>query len=256
MYATFTGPLQTRHHIRAALLIAGPDAAVSGALACHAYGLRYVPEPAATVVLIPESTRHRHAPYARLRRVTVMPEIREIAGIPTACPERAVLDVCRGMSSLRHVRALACEAVQRGLTTPDRLRGELGGARWKGSKLVRRALDDIAAGCRSAPECELRDVVRRSRILGEPRWNQVLPGSKQVIRPDACWEDARVVVEIDSVEWHRFGDAVEQTERRRALYAALGWTVVPISPRRLREEADTVVGEIEAAVTAGRARTG
>ncbi|NED99951.1 type IV toxin-antitoxin system AbiEi family antitoxin domain-containing protein [Phytoactinopolyspora halotolerans] len=255
VYATFTGPLQPRHHLRAALLTTGDGGVVSGAMACRAYGLRYVPETAETVVLIPERSRRRTTPFVVVRRTTKMPESRDIAGIPTASPEQAVLDVCRGMSSLRDIRALLCEAVQRGLTTPDRILTMLGDARWKGSGLVRRSLDDLTAGCRSAPECELRDLVRRSTVLIEPRWNALLPGTMHRIRPDACWPEARVVVEIDSAEWHRFGDSVERTERRRALYASLGWTVVPVSPRRLREEPDAVLREIEAAVAAGLART-
>jgi hypothetical protein len=183
-----------------------------------------------------------------------MPETRFVGGIPTAAPERAVLDACRGLTSLRDIRALLCEAVQRGLTTPVRLLSALHQARWQGSKAIRRALADLAAGCRSAPECELRDLVRRSHTLAEPRWNQPLPDVEPPIRPDACWQDARVVDEIDSAEWHRFGDRVEETERRRSRLASLGWTVVPVSPRRLREEPETVLKEIEAAVRAGYAR--
>lgn len=45
-------------------------------------------------------------------------------------------------------------------------------------------MKDIDAGCRSAPECELRDLVRTSRLLPEPRWNQPLPGYRGV-HPDA-----------------------------------------------------------------------
>ena len=74
------------------------------------------------------------------------------------------------------------------------------------------------------------------------------------IHPDACLSQARLVLEMESVEWHRFGDAPERTERRRARLAALGWTVLPISPCRLREETDAVLREIEAAYTAGIAR--
>ena len=87
-----------------------------------------------------------------------------------------------------------------------------------------------------------------SRILPEPQWNQRLPDTGGThVYPDACWAEVRLVVEIDSLEWHGFGDAPEQTERRRALYARLGWRVIPISPRRLREEPDAVLREIEQA---------
>ena len=48
------------------------------------------------------------------------------------------------------------------------------------------------------------------------------------LHPDACLARARLVVEMNSIEWHRLGDRVEATERRRARYAALGWTVLPV----------------------------
>jgi hypothetical protein len=57
------------------------------------------------------------------------------------------------------------------------------------------------------------------------------------------------VIEIDSVEWHRFGETPEMTERRHARLAARGWTVLPVSPRRIREEPVAVLGEIEAAIS-------
>lgn len=250
IYASFTGPLTPRHRLRAALLHAGPSAVVTGGRACSAHGMRYVPTESPLVLLVPTTVSRQKTALADLRRVPVMPRYRLLQGIPVALPERAVLDACHGAVSLREVRAMHCESVQRGLTTPDRLSAELGGACWKGAALCRRALDDVFVGCRFAPECELRDLVRTSLVLSEPLWNHRLPGSAGIV-PDACWPAARVVVEIDSSEWHRMGDLVELTERRRARYAALGWTTVPISPRRLRDEPATVLHEIEEAVKLG-----
>ncbi len=123
----------------------------------------------------------------------------------------------------------------------------------RGRALARQVLDDLAAGCRSAPECELRDVVRASRVLPPPRLNKPLPGVRGML-PDACWPEARLVIEVDSRSWHGFGDAPERTERRRARYAALGWTVLPVSPARLRAEPGAVLRQIEAAYLAGIAR--
>lgn len=253
VYATFTGELRSRHLVRAALLRTGPEAAISATFACRSYGLRYVPA-GPLIALVPAHVQRSCSPAALTFRVRTMPRTRSVRGVRVVEPDRAVIDACRGATSLRDVRALLCESVQSGLSTPDGIADVLGDARWKGSGLVRRALRDAGAGCRSAPECELRDVILKSEVLTEPRWNQPLPGdvSPPVI-PDACWPEAGVVVEVDSVEWHRGGDAPEMTERRRAQYAALGWTVVPISPRRLREEPAAVLGEIERAVLAGLA---
>lgn len=57
-------------------------------------------------------------------------------------------------------------------------------------------------------------------------------------------------VEIDSNEWHRYGDAPERTEQRRAVLASLGWLVIPVSPRRLRAVPQEVLLEIESAYLA------
>jgi hypothetical protein len=44
------------------------------------------------------------------------------------------------------------------------------------------------------------------------------------------------------------------TERRHALYAALGWTVLPVSPHRLRHDAAAVRREVVAAYREGLLR--
>jgi hypothetical protein len=255
VYATFTGPLNGRHEVRAALLYAGSSALVTGSFACRAYGLRYVPSDAPLLVLVPATVYRQPTSHLRLLRVRTMPACRWIGGIPVALVERAVLDTCRGMTSMRPIRVLLCEAVQTAMTTPAQLAVALGQARWKSAGMVRRTLADAIAGCRSAPECELRDLVRSSLVLSEPLWNQPLRGVSDVsIIPDVCWPAARVVVEIDSAQWHRLGDRVEHTERRRAQLASLGWAVLPVSPRRLRSEPAAVLAEIEAAVNVGSRR--
>jgi very-short-patch-repair endonuclease len=153
--------------------------------------------------------------------------------------------------ALRNVRALMCEVVQRRRTDVATLQSELAAAARRGGPLARSALTDILAGCRSAPECELRDLVLTRRDLPEPRWNRPLPGHRDIV-PDACWPEARLVVEVDSRSFHGFSDAPERTERRRARYASLGWRVLPVSPARLRSDPNAVLEEIVAAYRAGR----
>ncbi|SDU54001.1 hypothetical protein SAMN04488563_2535 [Jiangella alkaliphila] len=257
IYATFTGPLTPRHRLRAALLRGGAGSMISGGHACRAYGMRYVPDDAPLVCLVPVGAQPVPLAFAEYRRTSALPTPRLIDGIPVASPARAVVDTCRGRHSLRTVRALLCEAVQIGLTTHALIVDAVGDAKWNGSGLVRLALRDVQAGCRSAPECELRALLRTSLVLDEPVWNGPLPATTAgSLIPDAHWRDARVVVEVDSAEWHRRGGA-ERTEQRRALYAALGWVVVPVSPWRLRQEPAAVLAEIEAAVhVALRRRSG
>jgi hypothetical protein len=156
---------------------------------------------------------------------------------------------------IQDTRALLCETVQRRRVHETALVAELNGGPRAHSAFARLAMLDIVAGCRSAPECELRDLIRRSKILPEPRWNRPLPGYP-AIRPDACWPDARLVVEVDSKEWHRYGAGIERTEQRQARYAELGWRAVAVSPYRIRTEPNVVRALLERAYLVGAAREG
>lgn len=246
VYATFSGALREEHLLRAALLRAGSDAALTGAHACRRYGMKYGPEPTVFEVLVPQSVIRVPIRRTKIIRTSSGPRTRTIRGIRTASPERAALDSARSASDLQTVRAVLCEVVQRRLATTERVAAELSRVDPRGMGLARRAVADLKAGCRSAPECELRDLVRASTVLTEPVWNQQLPGADDIV-PDGYIEEARLVLEVESMEHHQFGDAPERTERRRARLASLGWRVYPVSPRRLREEPSAVLAEIEEA---------
>lgn len=153
---------------------------------------------------------------------------------------------------LQDTRALLCEFVQRRRGTIADLAAELEAAPRAGTATARRAMDDVLAGCRSAPECELRDLFRKSTVLPEPRWNKPLPGyrpppGEPLIYPDACLSEARLVIEVNSTQWHKIGHGPENTDRRLAYYAELGWLVIPLSPRRIRTEPANVLRQIESA---------
>ena len=152
---------------------------------------------------------------------------------------------------LRDTRALLCELVQRRRATISDLARELEVAPRGGLATARQAIADVLAGCRSAPECELRDLIRRSRVLPEPRWNKALPGYRPSgghsrIIPDCCWPEARLVVEVNSTQFHKLGLGPERTEQRLARYAELGWLVIPLSPYRIRTDPKEVLRQLEA----------
>ncbi len=248
VYAAFTGPVQHRQLLRAALLYAGPGAALTCSTACRERGLRYLPDDDRLVHVLLTATRQvRSTSFVRVHRTTDMPSLHVRDGLPMVAVDRAAMDACRELATLREVRALLCEVVQRRLTTIERLEGVLSNGASAGARLPRRALADLRAGCRSAPECELRDLIGRSRVLPEPLWNKalILVGGERI--PDARWPQARLLVEMDSREWHDMGEAVEETRRRHARLVAQGYTVLAVSPQRLREEPEVVLAEIEAA---------
>ncbi|WP_053205290.1 endonuclease domain-containing protein [Jiangella muralis] len=216
----------------------------------------------ADALLPPHVVLDELAPRARPGEILMVPTVRAVVDAVTVTehappdwsPECRCRHGCREPGAhrtraLRNVRALMCEAVQRRKTGPAALRTEVDAAWPRRSELAKVALADIEAGCRSAPECELRDLVRGSRILPEPRWNHPLPGVRGIV-PDACWPERRLIVEVDSRAFHGFGDAPERTEHRRARLAALGWVVLPVSPARLRTDPGGVLAQIEAAYLA------
>jgi hypothetical protein len=254
IYATFTGALMLTHRMHAALLWAGPGAMLTGATATRWYGLKYGPPDERVHVLVPMARHPASKGFVRIHRSVRPPQPAWYGGFPLVPVARAVVDTCRALRSLRDVRALLCESVQRGQATCDELRAVLDAGQSAGSALIRRALEDTVAGCRSAPECELRDVIGDSRHVTEPLWNLPLPDAPDIV-PDACWPATRLIVEIDSIEWHGFGDAPERTERRRARLAALGWTVLPVSPRWLRADPAGVRQTLDDAYLAGLRRT-
>ena len=196
----------------------------------------------------------RLAPHARAAVDAVRQDrLDMIAAHPAGVPAKVETRL------LRDTRALLCEVVQRRRTTIDLLVAELESAPNGGLATARRAMADVLAGCRSAPECELRDLVLKSRILPEPRWNKRLPGYRPErgeprIIPDCCWPEVRLVVEVNSTQWHKLGDGPERTEQRMARYAELGWLVIPLSPYRIRTEAASVLRQLETTYLARLAR--
>jgi hypothetical protein len=111
VYATFTGPFQERHLIRAGLLFAGPSAMVTGTTACRAHGPKYVPASGRPELLVPERVQRARIPIARILRTRILPAARQVRSFPCAPPEQATVDACRDQLVLRPVRALLCEIV-------------------------------------------------------------------------------------------------------------------------------------------------
>lgn len=248
VYATFTGALTHTQTVRAALLYAGEGSVVTGSWACRAYDMRYMPRSGLRI-LISHGSKRAPIPIADIQRTRRWPEIRKVRGFPCAEPARATLDAVAESRDLRTVRAALCEVVQRRLVDPDSLVASYESAGMH-SALVTRVLSDLRSGCRSEPECELRDLMRTSSVLPEFIWNQALPDVEDVV-PDAYEVRSGLVLEVDSVEWHQLGDGPERTERKRARYVAGGWRPLPIVPRRLRDEPATLLAEIESAYLAG-----
>ena len=254
VYAVFTGPLGLPHLATAALLLCGPSAQLTGLTALTLLGCVYLPPTTRVHVLVDAAVQRVAGPHLHLHRTDHLPTPQVRRGFPLSPPERAAILASRHLRSLREVRSVLAEVVQRRLTTVDRLVLALEDGNTRGSALPRLVLAELADGVRSAPEAELRDLVLAHPLLRRGvQWNLPLrvhgvTGPIAVV-VDACWPAARLVVEVDSVAHHGLGDGPEYTSRRRAALVAAGWVVLSVSPRRIREEPDVVVAEILAVLT-------
>jgi hypothetical protein len=255
VYLAVTGDPGLAHRETAALLYAGAGSVLTGPAALRHHGIR-APDTGKIDVLIPASRQRRSCGFVTIRYTTRMPELicgrGELASFAYA--ERAVADTARSLTGLRDVRAVVAAAVQGGLCTVNCLDRELRNGPVQGSAMLRRALAEVADGTRSAPEADLRDLIRRRR-LPVPMFNPSLYlGAEFLAAPDCWWKEAGVAGEVDSREWHLSPEDWQRTMERHARMTACGIMVLHFTPSQIRLEPAKVAATIRDALQVGYGR--
>jgi hypothetical protein len=255
VYLTVTGtPTQAQREI-SAILYGGPHSVLTGAAALSRHRLP-APDSAAVDILVPAPSRRQSVSYVSVHRTGRMPEM--VFGPPHrryAPPARAAADAVRGLTDLRVARAVLAGVVQsRGCTTGE-LAAELQGGPVRNSALLREVLSEVADGVHSAPEAELRDLIKKARLpmpLFNPRL--YLPNGTFIARPDAWWPEAGVAVEIDSRRWHASPDDWERTMDRHDKLSQYSIVTLHFTPHKLRSDRAFVMTTMKAAYESGTAR--
>jgi hypothetical protein len=254
VYLAATGSPTLIQQQMAAMLYAGPGSVITGLAAVRRHHIRG-PVTEFVDVLIPASRRRRDADFVRLRRTTRLPtQVWRLGPLRYALPARAVADAVRDLTSLRDVRAMVADAVQRGHCMVPDLCTELNAGSSVGSKLFREALTDVADGIRSAAEGDLKDLLKKSG-LPMPLFNASIYDDNNgtfIARPDAWWPDKGVAVEVDSHEWHLSPHDHTRTLERQRRMAKRGILVLPFTPRDIRTQPAKVLAAIREALETGR----
>jgi hypothetical protein len=255
VYLAMTGTPTPLQQEMAALLYAGTNSMVTGpaALRCHHIG-KIVPD--LVDVLVPPTRQRRDAGFARLHRTIRMPErIWQRGPIQYVPPARAVADTVRGITSLRDVRAVVADAVQRRACQVRDLVAELAAGPNTGSALFRTALADVADGIRSTAEADLKDLLVEARIP-MPLFNPGLYGTDGtfIARPDAWWPELGIAIEVDSVEWHLSPQDHANTLARGRRMAKHQIIVLRLTPKQIRSDPAGVVRDIREALAGARGR--
>ena len=250
VYVVGEGELTVQQREQAALLYAGPGAALTAATAARHHGLLYAADDGRVHVAVDHERRRASTGFVCLhRRRHDDPVERTAGGLRVVGCAEAVAAFGVESADLRAVRAVVLEAVQRARLSVEELAAAVARSPRRGSTLVRRALTDARAGVRSAPEAELRDLLVSASDLPTARFNADVRAEDGtwLARVDVLWPAARVVVEVDSLEWHHSdADQVDATDARHNRLEQHGYAVLHFTPRAIRSNPQRVLAAIRA----------
>ncbi|MDO5627120.1 MAG: hypothetical protein Q4G43_02255 [Mobilicoccus sp.] len=232
----------------AALLWAGPWAALTGATAAHWYGLRQAEEHGVVRVAVPRRCATRQAAWVRTRRTWVPYDARRAGAMRVVEPARAVVEAAREATDAAGAEALVIEAIQRQLVTLDQLVSVNDQLGRPGSALASRAIAAAADGAWSLPELHLSRLVASSRHLPEMWCNPEVrtANRERLLTPDGWFDDVGLAVMVHSHRYHS-GSAWAPTVERDGELAAHGVRVLPVAPSSIAREPARVLAHIERA---------
>jgi hypothetical protein len=250
IYLVLGSSFGTEHKRIAASLYAGQPAQLTGLTALHWYGFRHAPATDKIHVLLPHTARRRSAGFVVVQRSLALDANERDAGLyRITSPARAVVDACRSLTELRDVRAIVAEAIHAHHITATAIDAEIRRAGRSRTALVRRALGEVLDGVRSAPEADLRDLVRTSTVLPEVLWNPTLTtlDGQPLPRPDGWLPDVGLAFEVDSAEHHSDPDGWRRTLDRHNQLAMHQVEVLHFTPSEIRAFPRKVLATIEQA---------
>jgi hypothetical protein len=255
VYLTVTGTPTWVQRETAAVLYAGSRSVITGGAALRHHRL---PAPQSEVIdlLVPANIQRQSVSFVRLHRTSRMPKM--VYGPPSrayAFPARAAADAALWLSDLREARAVISGAVQSRSCWAREIAAELDAGPTRDSALLRKVLAEVGEGVRSAPEAELRDLIKKAR-LPMPMFNPrlYLANGTFLGCPDAWWPEAGLAVEIDSRRWHMNPEDWERTMDRHARLGEHAIVTLHFTPHKLRAEQALVMTKVRNAYKAGTAR--
>ena len=235
VYVLHDRPLGPADLARAGHAYARAPCVVTGLVAVHLLGLRWLPVAERVHVLVDDLLRRPSSGLVDVRRAAVLSEVPSWSrsGVRVAAPERAVVDAALACRQLRDVRGVVLGAVEDRWASFADLAVMLAQRRRNGSALVRRALVDAERGCASPPEAELVDALvgcRRPFLVNPDVWRD----GRYLGRPDVWLLGTDVGGEVDSVERHGSAEDTESTYDRHERFQTAGLQLVHLSVRRIR----------------------
>lgn len=232
----------TRNGARmAAVLAAGPGAALSHRSAAALWGIRESSR-AAIEITVP---RERRRPGLTLYRAQLPADERTSRhGIPVTTPARTLLDLAALLDEHNLARAAErAEALR--LTSPTSL-AELTHRhpKSKGIRNLKRLIEEgriVPTDTRSRLERRFLTFLD-AKELPRPLVNETV----DPYTPDFRWTNERLIVELDGFETHGTRQAFERDRARDRRLMAEGWRVARVTQRQLDDEPTQLAAELRA----------
>jgi hypothetical protein len=234
---------------RAALLGVGPLACLSHRAAAHLLGFEGFGEcpvevtvrrgrRARTELAIVHSTTHLHPLDAIHCR-----------GLPVTSGARTVIDLCATGISEDLLGAAVGSSIRDGYTSEVFLRKRM--ASFRGCRGI-RLLDLVLDGPIGHSYLE-RHFLRLVKAAGVPMpRTQVSFDGERVIRVDAVWEDAKLVVEVMGHRFHCTREELQRDAQRRNELQEMGYMVIELTALDLFRRPQHSIGRVRRNLAARR----
>lgn len=216
----------------AAVLAGGPQALLSHRSAAALWGIRRWSGGKIEIVVPPSQSRRRDEIRVYGRRRHDAPERREIAGIPVTHPVAVLVDLATCLPT-GQLEAAINEADHRNLVDPERLLIALDALqRRAGVGRLRRVLMGPVITL-PATELERRFLpLAREAGLPPPQTQRWMDGH----RVDFYWQHLDLVVETDSLRYHRTAFAQAKDKRRDNDHTRAGRASLRFTHGQIRHE--------------------
>jgi very-short-patch-repair endonuclease len=250
VYAVGHRKLAWRGVLIAAVLACGPEAVLSHRSAARLWGIR--PDNRRDVdVTVPSRGAHRRKGIQPHSVRTLDPrDTTTIDGIPVTTLPRTLLDLAEVVPKDHLIKAIT-QAEIKGIIDLRALEAQMARSPGRrGHKPLRAILSDAVIEPHTRQELEHRflQLIHEAK-LPRPLINTLVEG----YQVDAVWPHAKIIVELDSWEFHRHRNAFEGDRERDFVLTLAKYRVVRITWRQLTRHPETVIQRLRDLLWTGSA---
>jgi very-short-patch-repair endonuclease len=229
----------------AALMACGEDAVISHTSAAYMWGLIEMPRRLVDVTVASGPTRGRGGINLHRNRLSKR-EIRTRHGLSVTSPARTIIDLALTARPDELERLIAEARVKRLIREGELEKALAASGTRPGTGRLRTLLraEGQPGLTRSEAERMLRRLLRQAG-LPQPRTNVRL-GHYEA---DFLWEAEKVVLEVDSWQFHGHRCAFENDRRKSLALQAAGYQVIRVTADQLRDEPIWVIAQVARALT-------